>query len=514
MMRRRSTIKDKWTNALWTAAVITSLPATALAQFVNITDAASVANAGQYSTNLAWGDYDGDGDTDLYVTNWGTAAQVPPNRLYQNDVVSGVVTMVDFAPELGVDNDRNSVAAAWADYDNDGDLDLYVADFFEQDFLYQGDGGQSFTEVGRSGQMVNIIKLGSVFAVGWGDYDNDGFLDIYLGKYYHDNELYHNTGTGLLEPVFDLGVGDKRDSNGLSWVDYDNDGDLDLYVVNREQENALFRNDLNAEQGLFTEVACALSLTDAEIGQSPAWADYDNDGDLDLYLANVGANALYRNDGGDSFTNVAATADVDVPSSGWITSMAAWSDVNGDGYLDLYLANGADRKQQPDVLVAGSATGVFADSTGNVGLPTANSAHLSAAFADVDTDGTPDLYVTDGFGLGNRLYQNSADDSLFLRVVVRGKGPAAGGANLYGFGAKVHLINAVTNDTVAYQQVLPPTAVPRTVTSDDGTTAGGSEVIFAAPAEAYNVSVLFPGNSQAGIGPDVRGGDVVVIDEP
>ena len=501
-------------RTFWMAALVAILPAMAWGQFVDVTDAAGVANLGQFSTNLAWGDYDGDGDIDLYVTNWGAAIQVPPNRLYRNDTLAGILAMVDVAPDLGVDNDRNSVAAAWADYDNDGDLDLYVADFFEQDYLYQGDGGQSFTEVGRARQMVNLIKLGSVFCVGWGDYDNDGFLDLYLGKYYHDNELYHNTGEGLLEPVFDLGVGDRRDTNSLSWVDYDNDGDLDLYVVNREQENALYRNDLNADQGLFTEIACALSLADAEIGQSAAWADYDNDGDLDLYVANVGANALYRNDGDDTFVNVAAAAEVAVPSSGWITAMAAWGDVNGDGIFDLYLANGADRQPQPDVLAAGSATGVFADSTGSAGLPTSASAHLSAAFADVDTNGTPDLYVTDGFGQGNRLYQNVADESLFLRVVVRGKGPAAGGANLYGYGARVYLIDAVSNDTVAFQQVLPPMAVPRTVTSADGRTAGGAEIIFGAPAGAYNVAVLFPGNAQAGIGPNVRGGDVVVIDEP
>ncbi|MFP6644190.1 MAG: VCBS repeat-containing protein, partial [Candidatus Latescibacterota bacterium] len=229
-------IPAKLQRIFWTAALVAILPAMAWGQFVNITDAAGVANAGQFSTNLAWGDYDGDGDVDLYVTNWGAAIQVPPNRLFRNDLVDGTPAMVDVAADLGVDNDRNSVAAAWADYDNDGDLDLYVADFFEQDFLYQGDGGQSFTEIGRARAMVNTEKRGSVFSVGWGDYDNDGFLDIYLGKYYYDNELYHNTGEGLLEPVFDLGVGDKRDTNGLTWVDYDNDGDLDLYVVNREQE--------------------------------------------------------------------------------------------------------------------------------------------------------------------------------------------------------------------------------------------------------------------------------------
>ncbi|MBQ38125.1 MAG: hypothetical protein CME04_17220, partial [Gemmatimonadaceae bacterium] len=216
-------------RTFWTAALIAILPAAGSAQFVDVTDAANVANLGQFSTNLAWGDYDGDGDVDLYVTNWGAAEQPPPDRLYRNDLDdSGTVLFADVSVDLGLTVASNSTAAAWVDYDNDGDLDLYVADFFEQDRLYQGDGGQSFAEVGRS-QLINNQKLGSVFAIGWGDYDNDGWLDLYLGKYYHDNELYHNV-DGLLARVTDLGVGDRRDTNGITWVDCDNDGDLDLYV--------------------------------------------------------------------------------------------------------------------------------------------------------------------------------------------------------------------------------------------------------------------------------------------
>ena len=506
--------------ALWVAA-LGSPPTMAAGQFVDVTAAAGVANAGQFSTNLAWGDYDGDGDVDLYVTNWGAAQQPPPDRLYRNDLdSSGVVLFSDVSLSLGLTVASNSTSAAWADYDNDGDLDLYVADFYEQDYLYQGDSGLPFIEVGRS-QRINSQKLGSVFAVGWGDYDNDGFLDLYLGKYYHDNELYHNV-DGLMEPVTDLGVGDRRDTNGITWVDYDNDGDLDLYVVNREQENALYRNDLSGDEGVFSEVACALSLADAEIGQSSSWADYDNDGDLDLYVANVGANALYRNDNDDIFVNVATDANVDVLSSGWITAMAAWADVNGDGYLDLYLANGADRQRHPDVLAAGSATGVFADSTGTADLSSSANAHLSVAFADIDADGTPDLYVTDGFGQGNRLYQNTARDSLFLRVVVRGRGPdsTGRGANRYGLGARVTLEDPSAGTLVAYREALPPAAVPRTVTSLDGRTAGGLELVFGVePGRAYRVTALFGFNELPSTGVNlqgevnVRGGDLVIVDE-
>jgi len=477
--------------------------------FAETTLSSGTANSGLYSTHSAWGDYDGDGDLDLYVTNWATSVTVPANALFRNQ---GDGSFADVAPGLGLDNAFNSSAATWADYDNDGDLDLYVADFFDQDYLYQNqDQGASLSEVGRKLEMVNLIKQGSVTSAGWGDYDGDGFLDLYLGKYYHDNELYHNEGDGTLSLILDLGTGDRRDTHGFSWVDYDSDGDLDLYVANREQENGLWRNDLQ-NGGTFADVAAALNLANTEIGQTSAWADYDNDGDLDLFLANAGANALYRNDAEDGFADVAVSAGVQQSSSGWITSDAEWADYDGDGDWDLYLANGGDEQQQPDLLFANRGDGTFGEVTFEAGLSVSGSAHLSANWGDYDGDGAPDLYTTDGwgpFGHGNRLYQNETAGSLFIRVAVQGKGPAAGGNNLQALGAQVWLVDNATQDTVAYQQVLPNRASARLV---GGSLA--SEVIFGAPAGPYDVAVRFPGNPIRRLESVVRGGDQVIVVEP
>ena len=178
--------------------------------FQNLSGVSGTLNGGLFSTNLAWGDYDGDGLLDLYSTNWGTAVSNPNNALFQNQ---GDGTFVNTAASAGVDNNGNSVAAAFADYDNDGDLDLYIADFYAQDFLYQNQGDGTYSEVGRSLGLVNLERRGNVTSVAWGDYNADGQLDFYLGKFYFANELYNNNGDGTFTPVTDLDVGDARDTN-------------------------------------------------------------------------------------------------------------------------------------------------------------------------------------------------------------------------------------------------------------------------------------------------------------
>ena len=474
--------------------------ASALAQsFQEATELARTGDQGFYSTGLAWGDYDGDGDPDLYVTNWATSYSSAANALYRNN---GDGTFSDVASQL-VQHRENSTAAAWADYDNDGDLDLYVADFKagNQDFLFENRDG-TFA-VGAARASIDREPRGSVLSVDWGDYNLDGNLDIYLGKWYFHNDLYRNVGDGTFEQVSGVGLSDKRDSNHVDWVDYDDDGDLDVYVTNREQENGLFRNDLTID-GSFTSVACAVSIGSREIGQSGAWADYDNDGDMDLYLGNVGVNSLFRNDGGDQFVDVAADAGVrNVDTGGWITAAVAWADYDGDGNQDLFLANGGDEIQQPDVLFASEGDGSFRNATAEVGLPTGMSFHMAAGWSDYDGNGAPDVYVTSGNGgpldLGNRLFQNSTASDRFLRVRVQGLGPAAGGGNLDGIGARVRLLDAATGELRAYRQV----------------NAGPSdtEIIFGAPDGPYNLEVLFPGTQVPVTQTNLSAGDSLTVVE-
>ncbi|MFT5090423.1 MAG: hypothetical protein ACI8PG_004803 [Planctomycetota bacterium] len=474
---------------------ISALPQTSAGQtFQNLSGASGTLNQGLFSTNLAWGDYDNDGDLDLYVTNWGTSVSNPVNALFQNQ---GDGSFIDQAASAGVDNNKNSFAAAFADYDNDGDLDLYIADFFDQDFLYQNADDGTFSEVGRSRGIVNLERRGSSTSVAWGDYNGDGHIDLYLSKFYFANELYHNNGDGTLSPVTDLGVGDERDTNAALWADYDNDGDADLYTINREQENQFFRNDLNTA-GTFSEVSASLGIANNEIGQNGTWGDYDNDGDLDLYLANIGANALYRNDdNGTVFVDVAAEAGVRIDTGGWLTAMADWADYDGDGFLDLYLANGADRQGHRDILYASNGDGTFRNATAAANLPTGGSVHFSARWGDYDGNGAPDLYMTDGFGSGNLLFQNETPGSRFIKIQVQGKGGQLGGANASGIGAHVTLIDS-NDQLVAYRQIADIT----------GLSFGVQE------GQAYRIEVRFPGSSSVVTLSGLQGGDQRTVVEP
>ena len=358
--------------------------------FTNVTQSAGVTNTignqTRLGTNAAWGDSDGDGDLDLYVTNWGSSVSQAINRLYSNN---GNGTFTDVASSAGVADGafRNSVDAHWIDFDNDGDLDLYVTEFFSQDQLYRNNGNGTFSNVtGSAG--VNVISQGDETASAWADFNNDGNIDLYICKKRFRNTLFHNNGDGSFSEIgATAGVNDIRDTRHAAWGDYDNDGDADLYIVN-EQNNALFKND---GTGSFEEIACAVENTDE--GRNASWIDHDNDGDLDLFVANIGANALYKNIGNDQFANLASQAIKSIPAT-WVSWAGAWGDYDNDGDLDLFVANGADsRSGQTSPLLRNNGDDSFSDITAESGLTTNAGSAMAASAADFDGDGDLDLYV-------------------------------------------------------------------------------------------------------------------------
>ena len=331
-----------------------------------------------YGMGACAADFDNDGDRDLYVTNFG------PNILFSNDG-DGVFTDITETGATG--SPRWSTSCAFADIDNDGDVDLYVANYVDftrdnniycgdriareraychphayngvPDQLFRNDGDGTFVDISREAGVANAEGKG--LGVVFGDYDNDGWTDIYVANDSVPNFLYRNQGNGTFEEV---GVwsgvavnGDGRPEAGMGtdMGDYDNDGLQDIFVTNLDTEtNTLYHN--NGE-GLFTDHTLGAGQGKPSlpyVGFGTSFLDYDNDGDLDVAVANghilpnagffregqtyAQRNLLFRNDHSGLFTEVGALSGPGLASEK-ISRGLAVGDIDNDGDVDLLITN-------------------------------------------------------------------------------------------------------------------------------------------------------------------------------
>lgn len=414
--------------------------------FADVSREAGVVNnriAGiEMSAGIAWGDYDNDGWIDLYVTD-----PIGKNTLYRNNG-DGTFSLSPFAGQVALFN-TYSQGATFADYDNDGWKDLLVVNW-GQDHLFHNEQGKGFVEVSHQAGIVDDRNSKSA---SWGDYDNDGFLDLYIANWscypkcgrQFDGEadrLYHNNGDGTFTEVTDLLKGGVTGAGFIaSFTDYDNDGDLDIYLVNDEFinpiGNKLWRNDGAGCGGwCFTQVAKEANADSKVFGMGLAAGDYDNDGDMDYYYSNVGPMELLQNQGDGTFKNVAKEAGVNFPRGiGW---GAVFLDYDNDGWRDLYLAV-ADTTDHKDI----GANQLFRNNADGTFTPAAcrNEAadvrmSISAAYADYNHDGWVDLLVGN-LDEGYRLYKNQQGQTSanhWLAIQLIGAGPVnrdAVGARVY-----------------------------------------------------------------------------------
>ena len=378
-----------------------------------------VLGAGSTFTN-AFADYDNDGDLDLFVGFDGK-----PNRLYRND--KG--TFTDVAAAAGVADTRPTRAAAWGDFDGDGDPDLLLGFTPLKDAsvlrLYRNTSGR-FTDATEVGL---IVPAGAVRQPVWIDFDGDGDLDLFIGFRDRANAMYRNDAGKLTDIATSVGLNDTRRTVGAVWFDFDEDGDLDAAVANMDGDaNGLFRND----GGKFTDVATAAGV--AWGGRAPKLAtngtvrvcaaDVDSDGKFDLFAANYGPLGFFSNRGKGTFEDRSAAWRIAIDSR---YDACAFADFDHDGKLDLYV-NGT---------VTGGAS--WQDSlfrnTGStfVDVTPAPIRRLQAdhgvQWADADGDGDLDLALTgsrtDGMHLIMRNMLPAADASRGLQVrVVDAKGRA------------------------------------------------------------------------------------------
>ena len=329
---------------------------------------------GAYASSLAWGDYDNDGDLDVLLAGYSLTEGYVAD-VYRNDGggLAGVSAGLEPVSDASV---------AWGDYDGDGDLDILLAGYNASDVatstVYRNTGA-GFTDA-----AAGLEGLGGGSAA-WGDYDNDGDLDILLTGYNASDQptsmVYRNDGAGFTAIAAGLeGVG----AGSAAWGDYDNDGDLDILLTGYnaviEPTSALYRNDA----GGFTDVTAGFE----GVGDSSAaWGDYDNDGDLDVLLTGYNGSfqptsTVYRNDPG-------GFADIGAALTGVSYSSAAWGDYDNDGDLDILLT-GYSPSAEPTSKVYRNAGGTFTD----VGAALTGLDSGSAAWGDYDDDGDLDILLT------------------------------------------------------------------------------------------------------------------------
>ncbi len=352
--------------------------------FTDTTTAAKVENRGNYGQGAACADYNNDGNVDLYVTNFGA------NVLYRNN---GDGTFTDVTASAGVGDPGWSSSACFLDYNTDGHLDLFVVNYlvYSIDLRYQ--------PCGEDG--IQTYCHPSLF---------EGAPDT----------LYRNNGDGTFTDVSQAagvgGVGGMFHGKGLGVVsaDFNNDGAPDLYVANDDTRNDFFYNN---GDGTFSEISllagCAYSFNGiAQAGMGVAVADYNADSWLDIFVTNLSyeTNALYRNNGDGTFTDVIYEAHLGKESFLFVGFGTGFFDADNDGWQDIFIANGhildniedthdVLTYRQPDQLFRNSGDSTFQEVSESAGAYFQRTAvSRGALFGDYDNDGDVDMLVTQSNG--------------------------------------------------------------------------------------------------------------------
>ena len=447
-------------------------------------------------SGAAWGDYDGDGDLDLFVANVAGPITMSPEELERStarDVLyenRGDGTFVEVGESAGVARRAWRMAAAWADFDNDGHLDLVVTGY-GRNTLYRNRGNGAFEDVSASSGIGE--EEGFWAGASWGDYDRDGLVDLYITGYVQytpetadnvslqydvetpaainpssflpeRNLLYRNLGGGRFEEVALRSGVENVQGRSLSaaWVDLDEDGWPDLYVANDVSDNVLYRN---LGDGTFEEISHRALVADYRGAMGIAVGDWDGDTDVDLFLTHWIAqeNALYNNTRAGSlptrplqFMDVAdrfGLGQIALDFIGWGTSFL---DYDNDGRLDLFVTNGSTFQHADSThLLKPMSDQLFWNRSSDEGFFDVSSVSGSyfsrslvgrgAAFADYDDDGDVDVFIVNHGGAPALLRNDGGNASNWLDVALVGTS-----SNRSAFGARLRL---VAGDLIQVRQI-------------------------------------------------------------
>lgn len=393
------------------------------AGFSDVTIAAGVADGGN-GTGVVFADFDRDGDQDLFIAKGGFSRLGEANRLFQND---GNGSFSDISMAAGLDVSRSSYAAVVGDYDLDGQLDLYVSQLRgQQATFYRNDNGQ-FEDVTTAKRVQSFFQYSGA-AASFSDYDNDGDVDLYAGVFGDFDRFYADIGDTAYAVAQ---VGGTGDMVGIALGDYDEDGDLDIYTVNQNGRSGLYQN--YPELAVLLDVASQSGTENMALGTGCAFVDFDSDGDLDLLVSNAfSEDRVYVNLGDGTFLDQALAFGL---ADSARARAVLVGDIDNDGDSDVYLVN------------EGAANRLWSNGGGPNGWLAVSTAGVTSNLDAIGTrltawiDGRPQMREVNGtagmshssrithFGLGTA----PGIDSLVVRWPngrVERHGPAASGSFL------------------------------------------------------------------------------------
>jgi enediyne biosynthesis protein E4 len=411
-------------------------------------------------------DYDQDGFIDLYICNgtWMKGVNTdekpnitPTNHLYRN---LGNGTFEDVTKKAGVGGPWYSMGVTVGDYNNDGFPDMFVSNY-GTNVLYKNNGNGTFTDVtsrAKVGGKPTDFNTGAV----WLDYDNDGFLDLYVGKYLNfdpnykyyyapdgfpgpmaydaqPDKLYHNNGDGSFEDVTSkMGITDfDGRAMGVGAADYDDDGFVDIYVANDHTMNYLWHNNGGKS---FTDMGTPSGTAFGQSGESAVsmsvdFADFLNNGSMDMFISDDKYCRLYENKGNGIFSDLSYPSGIAMPAGQFVGWSSSFIDYNNDGFVDIYKANGALKHLygQEDQLFENIGDGKFKDVSTESGKYFMNKyVSRGACFGDYDNDGDIDGFIVNLNDHGAFLRNNKGNQNNWISLKLIGTT-----SNRDGIGARI-----------------------------------------------------------------------------
>ncbi len=379
--------------------------------FFKITSGPMVNDGGD-SRAVNWIDYDNDGDVDLFVTNGPQSGQ--DNFFYENNG-DGSFTKIN---NIAIAQDgKASDGSSWGDIDNDGDLDLFVANWWGQpNLLYLNNGDKTFTFQ----QGILMTTETSYSETGsWGDYNNDGFLDLYVCNSGGNlrNFLYKNNGDGSFTKQNDTFLNQTFASRNVDWIDFNNDGLQDIFVTNENNQNENLY--LNNGDDTFSTASVPTILQNGGSTAGSNWEDIDNDGDFDLLLVNWGnqRNQLYINNDDGTFTKLNEPPFTTDISNSFGSSIG---DIDNDGDLDIIISKAFTSQKSTNLLYINNNDGTFTKS--NDSAVQDSGWTYGVAFGDYDNDGWLDLFEARCFNENenNVLFRNNGGNNNWIMLNLRG----------------------------------------------------------------------------------------------